>query len=1142
MPADPDMDDGSKPTGGDSGTGAKLTERDRLLDRGRSPSREGTSSSAPNGDEGAAEDSTLLISKNGASAEPKTKKLGGKAGAKGTSGAKKSATAGAKADAGAKPTKGKAKGKSPIRKDNGAKGAPKGKTGRDATGDNGGGTAEPKDGEKRIAGGRGRGTNKEDKKSKSSAGQQQQSQQSLQALEEASKGGADLGYLNYVLDVLPFVKTNMPLGFGYYMSMKPSATAEPALFDSSAATNHGLRIRVRQLTGMGTELHLVRPYVVVHVLNRYTGRYIRPDGMQAVVAPVRTLECSMREGSPVPIWNKELTPNGPLNDLVNPHTIIMYELLDSRVPIKSKRIGLAGRTIKRVAWAFQVPCGADNRRLTVGVPDEWRATSTAHKAPVEDEDEEAVLAAREAAKAPRDMAVPLQLYAYQKGDLLGLDALQRKYMGWHSYGGSSFFESVKSSASANPLSLVSDDSSYPDGVPEVYVQWRKQSVESIKGTLMVAAGAVERVPENFRESAAMAAKLDESVIEDNQDGAVLGGAESAHSDVGLKYKLAAAARTRSNPREPCTIPTRLLHRLDVGPDGASAVAFSNSGAWLAVGAVVSGASTGLSAPYPGSVYALKIYDPDTGFERWFNDAAHHGPIYSIQWSKDDQYILTTSGDSTVRVWRLALTRVPITGPESAQKRKSTHRRSSGKGDGADSAAMVPTTEALSVTPVANMRHMPLVHVYCAVFQETTLPTAAPTSMSSDGSPSQDKDGASAKSEKHFIPTVVTGASDGHLRVWSGSAYQGSLLIRGGGQSKSLEDSICEEAPHFFAVQDVTIDTRTRYLLSGDAGGNIMLWRLDAHGWYNLLRKFKKDDLPGTCITTMCMHPEKTKGQLLVMAKPATLRVYSLSTYRMVNSYPGAVNELPGLTRACFSADGAFVAAGSELPSQGGGGGSSGGSGGSPGGYRLRLWNTQGGGQESSDLTEMTMPFPIRAVAWHPTQHMVVVGMQGAGASVAILVAKKESAAIQARKRNSLALKSLFNAADDDGDGTDASAMGGPTGATSTTPFGDTFGSATSSNSPASERAAKARSMIEKIRATRAKARQEGQLRRAAERDETSEDGKTAEASGVAGDRLVSNSLTALPSSRGMSATMATPGRLSDNLSRAPATPASATMR
>ena len=43
------------------------------------------------------------------------------------------------------------------------------------------------------------------------------------------------------------------------------------------------------------------------------------------------------------------------------------------------------------------------------------------------------LAREEAAKATRDMAVPLQLYAYQKGDLLGLDALQRKYMGWHRY-------------------------------------------------------------------------------------------------------------------------------------------------------------------------------------------------------------------------------------------------------------------------------------------------------------------------------------------------------------------------------------------------------------------------------------------------------------------------------------------------------------------------------------------------------------------------------------------------------------------------------------------------------------------------------------------------------------------------------------
>lgn len=49
----------------------------------------------------------------------------------------------------------------------------------------------------------------------------------------------------------------------------------------------------------------------------------------------------------------------------------------------------------------------------------------------------------------------------------------------------------------------------------------------------------------------------------------------------FKMKSAALRRTRG-PKDPCYVPDRFLYRLEVGPDGAMVVAFSNTGHLLAV--------------------------------------------------------------------------------------------------------------------------------------------------------------------------------------------------------------------------------------------------------------------------------------------------------------------------------------------------------------------------------------------------------------------------------------------------------------------------------------------------------------------------------------------------------------------------------
>jgi WD40 repeat protein len=50
------------------------------------------------------------------------------------------------------------------------------------------------------------------------------------------------------------------------------------------------------------------------------------------------------------------------------------------------------------------------------------------------------------------------------------------------------------------------------------------------------------------------------------------------------------------------------------------------------------------------VYSLKLYDTDVGVLVWSELYAHHGVVYDVKWSKDDSYLLSSSGDGTTKIW------------------------------------------------------------------------------------------------------------------------------------------------------------------------------------------------------------------------------------------------------------------------------------------------------------------------------------------------------------------------------------------------------------------------------------------------------------------------------------------------------------
>jgi WD40 repeat protein len=85
------------------------------------------------------------------------------------------------------------------------------------------------------------------------------------------------------------------------------------------------------------------------------------------------------------------------------------------------------------------------------------------------------------------------------------------------------------------------------------------------------------------------------------------------------------------------------------------------------------APVGITSPFTGDLYAIKIYDPDTSQELWNDHAAHFGVIYDLKsvlfplsslvfflcltlsdlyrWSTGDAYLLSCSSDGQSKIWK-----------------------------------------------------------------------------------------------------------------------------------------------------------------------------------------------------------------------------------------------------------------------------------------------------------------------------------------------------------------------------------------------------------------------------------------------------------------------------------------------------------
>jgi len=550
------------------------------------------------------------------------------------------------------------------------------------------------------------------------------------------------------------------------------------------------------------------------------GMYVKSVRMPAV-QPLSTNHITLDDltaGNPK--WHQSLLLAAKFQDVINDDTLLLFEVLDQRPSLQTNAAAPALRQAKRVAWAYLQP--VSHGKLNVGVCPEWENAATGGHAGGEPDTArrgqkgaagagtpavEAKDSAPEMMSGTRNKKVKLQLYFTVEHDGV-VGAMQRSMMGWPS-------PSVEQSDRQGKCD------SYPDGIPSVYLQWRRHAHEPIpKGQLVLELGPQEAEFSGNSSGVTTAAVTGDGSLM-RVDAPVAAEAELIRSDTKSlhnKAKSYAIKRLRS-PREPCAIPDRMLHRIDVGPEGAMTIKYSTTGHLLAVGAK----SPTVPAIYSGNVasthilgeaYSLKMYDTDSGELIWGQEYAHHGVVYSIAWSLDNAYVLTASGDGTVKVWDM-----------SALLPHSN-----------DVNASVDATE-----PYCLYSHTasPPAYMYSAVFQEFAPNIKGGTSNVVNNITIQEE--FLTSKSRNELPRVIAGGSDGRIRVWDESVFKGYISAED--ESELTANDSAPAAHNGCRVQALTIDSRSRYLISGDSVGNLFVWRTDAKGWYQLLRRFKQEEAP-----------------------------------------------------------------------------------------------------------------------------------------------------------------------------------------------------------------------------------------------------------------------------------------------------------
>lgn len=237
-----------------------------------------------------------------------------------------------------------------------------------------------------------------------------------------------------------------------------------------------------------------------------------------------------------------------------------------------------------------------------------------------------------------------------------------------------------------------------------------------------------------------------------------------------------------------------------------------------------------------TIHCIKLFDTDTLEELWSEDTAHHGAIYELQWSKNDRYLLSSSSDGTSKVWDLITFVYRIILPNGVP---STNGNSDGnlspfvsgeqfnfsvvQNNGVSvmetvknfnasySNNMIAALDLMgTITLAAVLRNTPPVHVYTSIFQEFNAisrpPKNIPEKIQEDGEEPNEILNKLQEIADAPLPRIITGASDGRIRVWDGETFEGFITVR---RKNKPEDLMDDFQPHNGAINSITIDGRSK---------------------------------------------------------------------------------------------------------------------------------------------------------------------------------------------------------------------------------------------------------------------------------------------------------------------------------------------
>eukprot|EP00878_Enallax_costatus_P011110 GHUV01011603.1.p1 GENE.GHUV01011603.1~~GHUV01011603.1.p1 ORF type:complete len:1328 (+),score=466.80 GHUV01011603.1:589-3984(+) len=192
--------------------------------------------------------------------------------------------------------------------------------------------------------------------------------------------------------------------------------------------------------------------------------------------------------------------------------------------------------------------------------------------------------------------------------------------------------------------------------------------------------------------------------------------------------------------QPCQVPNAVLVDIKGTAGGCSCIATSRDGRWL-VAALADAAGR----------FKINLYQALTGRLLW-TLGTHEGMVYSINWSKDDSAVITTSADYTAKVWHLPV----LPNPGSNHQGFASQDPNSVLGSLGFTPGLSNTGSAVLTATAAAAEAAAEAGVVCTVLQHRCFVYAG---------------------ELHPVRQpwllAVTGAYDGILRVWS--AEEGTVV-------------------------------------------------------------------------------------------------------------------------------------------------------------------------------------------------------------------------------------------------------------------------------------------------------------------------------------------------------------------------------